>query len=177
MKRNPFNLILFFVFAALMVVGLPGWYNVLVHGHRNVGYGQIITWGLWVAFYIHLLAVCAGSYLFSSLYYVFGVERFKRPARAALWVSLVSILGGMLSIWFDMGHVERVWKIIFNPHFTSVLTITAWLYVIFFCLLVLQLFSTFEVLPKTSGKLPEPWASSACLSCFPFMGEKELYSV
>ena len=58
----------------LFVVGFAGWYDRLVHGHLNANYGSVVTWGLWVAAYIYLSGLSAGSFLISSLVYVFNLN-------------------------------------------------------------------------------------------------------
>src|SRR3989338_4554918 len=91
----------------MTVLGLPAIFGVLKGGHDVVNTTQHVPWGLWVAFYIFLLGLSAGSFLLSTLVYVFGVKRLEPVGPLALLQAILClILGGMLII-LDLGHPER----------------------------------------------------------------------
>src|SRR3990172_1946768 len=97
--------------------GLAGWYDRFAHGHVNANYGSIVTWGLWVASYIYFIGLSAGSFLISSLVYVFNVKRFEGIGRLAVFTALVTLLLALLSIVVDLGHMERAWHVVAYPNF------------------------------------------------------------
>lgn len=123
----------------LFAVGLIGWYDRLVHGHLNANYGSVVTWGLWVAVYIYFVGLSAGSFLISSLVYVFNVRRFEKIGRLALFTAVVTLLLALLAIWADIGHMFRAWHVIVYANFKSPMAWMIWLYSTYFLLLVVEL--------------------------------------
>ena len=125
--------------AALFAIGLIGWYQRFVFGHTRANYGSIVTWGLWVAAYIYFIGLSAGSFLISSLVYVFNSKRFESIGRLALFTAVVTLLLALLSIWADLGHMDRAWHVLVYPNFKSPMAWMIWLYMAYFALLVAEL--------------------------------------
>lgn len=123
----------------LFAVGFAGWYDRLTHGHVHANYGSIVTWGLWVAAYIYFIGLSAGSFLISSLVYVFDVRRFERIGRLAVFTAVVTLFLALLSIWADLGHMARAWHVIVYANFKSPMAWMIWLYSAYFLLLVAEL--------------------------------------
>jgi molybdopterin-containing oxidoreductase family membrane subunit len=122
----------------LFAVGLVGWFDRLLNGHQNANYGSLVTWGLWVAAYIYFIGLSAGSFLISSLVYVFNVKRFERVGRLAVFTALVTLFLALLSIWVDLGHMFRAWHVIAYANFKSPMAWMIWLYSAYFALLVVE---------------------------------------
>ncbi len=131
-------LIIGIIGAILFLIGLPGLVDRLSYGLLNVGYGSPIPWAMWVAVYIYFIGLSAGAFLLSSLVYVFGMRRFERIGRLALFTALACLLTALLFIWFDLGHMERFWEVFLHPNFTSLLTWIVWLYTIYLFLLLAE---------------------------------------
>lgn len=112
----------------LLLAGTFGLYDRLVYGHINANYGSIVTWGLWVAAYIYFIGLSAGAFLVSSLVYVFNIERYERIGRLAVFSALVTLFLALLSISFDLGHMERAWHVVIYPNFKSPMAWMIWLY-------------------------------------------------
>jgi molybdopterin-containing oxidoreductase family membrane subunit len=55
-------------------------------------------------------------------------------------VGLISLGAGMLQIWLDLGHMERIWKIFLQGNITSVMGQMVWGYSLFGLLLVVSLY-------------------------------------
>ncbi len=123
----------------LFVLGLFGWYDRLAHGHLNANYGSVVTWGLWVAAYIYFIGLSAGSFLISSLVYVFNMQRFERIGRLAVFTAVVTLFLALLSIWADLGHMTRAWHVIVYANFASPMAWMIWLYSAYFLLLLAEL--------------------------------------
>jgi molybdopterin-containing oxidoreductase family membrane subunit len=124
---------------ALFAAGLYGWYDRFVYGHLHANYGSVVPWGLWVASYIYFIGLSAGSFLISSLVYVFNVQRFERIGRLAVFTAVVTLLLALLSIWADLGHMFRAWHVLAYPNFQSPMAWMIWLYSAYFLLLVVEL--------------------------------------
>ena len=125
--------------AAFLVIGIFGWYDRLFNGHANVNYTSLVPWGLWVAAYIYFIGLSAGSFLISSLVYVFNVRRFEKIGRLALFSALVTLVLALLSIVADLGHMERAWEVLAFPNFRSPMAWMIWLYSTYFLLLLAEL--------------------------------------
>lgn len=123
----------------LFALGLIGWYDRLMNGHLNANYGSVVTWGLWVAVYIYFIGLSAGSFLISSLVYVFNVRRFEKIGRLALFSAVVTLLLALLAIWADIGHMSRAWHVIAYANFKSPMAWMIWLYSAYFLLVVVEL--------------------------------------
>jgi protein NrfD len=121
------------------VVGLVGWFDRLVYGHVHANYGSVVTWGLWVAAYIYFIGLSAGSFLISSLVYVFGMKRFERIGRLAVFSAIVTLFLALLSIWADLGHMERAWHVMVYANFKSPMAWMIWLYSAYFALLLAEM--------------------------------------
>lgn len=120
-------------------VGLIGLYQRLTMGHVAANYGSYIPWGLWVAAYIYFIGLSAGAFLLSALVYVFQIKLLKPIGKLALFTALVTLAGAMFSIWMDLGHPLRAWKLMLNTNFGSMMGWMAWLYTSYFVLLLVEL--------------------------------------
>lgn len=132
---------IFWSFGGLMLlVGFYGWAVRFIDGHTKANYGSIVTWGLWVAAYIYFIGLSAGSFLVSSLVYVFNFKKFERIGKLAVFTALVTLLMALLSIWADLGHMDRAWHVMIFPNFKSPMAWMIYLYSIYMLLLVVEIY-------------------------------------
>ncbi|KAB2903153.1 MAG: polysulfide reductase [Anaerolineae bacterium] len=127
-----------------VVLGLYGFYSRLFIGEREVNYGSFVTWGLWVAMYLFFAGVASGSYMVATLDYLFEIPLFKGVGKYALWGAMVTLPAALMSIGFDLGHMERIWKVYLNPNFSSLLAQMVWGYTIFGMVILLTLWMVFR---------------------------------
>jgi molybdopterin-containing oxidoreductase family membrane subunit len=135
MKRRLYYLLLI----VLSAVGLWGLVVRLAEGMAVTALTSYVAWGLWVSVYIYFIGLSAGSFLLSTLIYVFGMHQLEKVGRTALLTALFSLGAGLLFIWLDLGHLERFWEIFTRPRFTSLMTIESWLYLIYMLLILAEL--------------------------------------
>jgi molybdopterin-containing oxidoreductase family membrane subunit len=129
-----------FVWAVAFLLGLLGLWQRLTYGHHFAAYGSYVTWGLWVSAYIWLTGLSAGAFLLSSLVYVFHVKPLERLGRISLLTALITLLMALLSIWFDLGHMERFFYVFIRPNFQSMMAWMVWLYTAYTILLAAELY-------------------------------------
>lgn len=123
----------------LILIGSWAWIDRFLNADKNANYGSIVPWGLWVAAYIYFIGLSAGSFLVSSLVYVFNIKRFESIGRLALYSAVVTLLLALLSISADLGHPFRAWHVLVYPNFRSPMAWMIWLYSAYFILLMLEL--------------------------------------
>jgi len=130
---------LWLLWLAAAVVGTHGFLTRLVEGHRYANYGSYIIWGLWVAAYIYFIGLSAGSFLLSSMIYVFGVKKLEKIGRLALFTAIVTLCMALTSIWFDLGQMFRAWRIFASPNFGSMMAWMVWLYSYYTLVMLVEL--------------------------------------
>ncbi|MDE3102717.1 MAG: polysulfide reductase NrfD [Chloroflexota bacterium] len=130
------------LFAIWLLAAIAGGYAIaqrLLLGERLAAYSSYIPWGLWVSAYIFFIGLSAGAFLLSSLVYVFRLRQFERVGPLALFVAVVTLAMALLSILFDLGHMERFWEVYVRPQWHSMMAWMVWLYTAYFVLLVAEL--------------------------------------
>ncbi|MBI2237134.1 MAG: polysulfide reductase NrfD, partial [Actinobacteria bacterium] len=127
------------VMTILSVAGLAALGIRLAEGLKATALTSAVSWGLWVALYIYFIGLSAGSFLLSSMVYVFGMHRFERVGRVALLSAFFSLGGALVFIWIDLGHPWRFWHALVYPHFGSVMAIEIWLYLVYIALILVEL--------------------------------------
>jgi Ni/Fe-hydrogenase subunit HybB-like protein len=83
----------------------------------------VIPWSVLVVVYPYLTGLVAGAFTVSSLYQVFGMQRFKPVAHLALLTSLCCMLVVPAPLLLHLGHPERALNAIITPHTTSAFAI------------------------------------------------------
>lgn len=122
-----------------LLLGSYGFFSRLAYGERDVNYGSYVNWGLWVAMYLFFAGMAAGSYMVATLDYFFKVPAFKGTGKYALWGSISTLPFALMLIGFDLGHMERIWKVYLQPNFRSVMAQLVWSYSIFLVVALVSL--------------------------------------
>ncbi|MBI4431662.1 MAG: polysulfide reductase NrfD [Candidatus Omnitrophica bacterium] len=145
--KSRYGLMGWVLWGALLTLGLVGVWQRFTYGHHLANYGSFIPWGLWVAAYIYFVGLSAGAFLLSSLAYIFKVKALEAIGRLALVVATITLFMALLSIWFDIGHMERFWYVFTRPNFYSMMAWMIWMYTAYFLLLLAELGIAFWVAP------------------------------
>lgn len=135
---------IYILMALLAITGIVSIYVRFLEGMKVTNLTSSIPWGMWVVFYIYFVGLSAGSYLISTLPYVFGVKRLERIGPLAFLCAILALITGLTFIWIDLGHPFRFGRIIANFNYTSIL---AW-EVIFYSLYLLLLLVSFWFLKR-----------------------------
>lgn len=140
---------------ALAVAGSWALGTVLLGGHGPTNTTQHVPWGLWVALYAFLLGLSAGSFLLSTLVYVFGVRTLEPVGPLALLQAFGCLALGGLLIVADLGHPERMYRVLWNANPTSMMVWMALFYTVYIAIVLVELYLALRPrlveLAKTSG--------------------------
>jgi Ni/Fe-hydrogenase subunit HybB-like protein len=125
--------------ALLAVAGLAVLSYRLERGLGVTRLGSVVPWGLWVAFYIYFIGLSAGSFLLSTLIFVFRNKRLEPVGRLAVLQAFACLLTGLVFVLIDLGHPGRFWHVLVYPQWNSVLTWEIWFYNFYLVLLLAEL--------------------------------------
>jgi protein NrfD len=126
----PWRKALWVVFLASLALGSVGMAMRLLGGHLPAGYGSYVPWGLWVAIYTHGVGIAAGAFAVSTVGFLLRVEGFRTPRSLRLACVLVVAAFGpsLLIVGLDLGRMERAWRVLVTPSFTSMMAFNTWTY-------------------------------------------------
>jgi molybdopterin-containing oxidoreductase family membrane subunit len=150
-----------FWFVTGVVLSLTGIVAIVLrfyYGLQITNLTQNIPWGFWVAFYIYFIGLSAGSFLISTLIYVFRIEKFAPVGRLALIQALICMGMAMWLIIVDLGHPERIYNIIISWNPTSVLAWEAMFYGLYITIIIAEIYYAMKpdfYLRKHGKPMPE----------------------
>jgi Ni/Fe-hydrogenase subunit HybB-like protein len=120
----------------------------LFHAAPFTGYvypnETVIPWSLLIVVYPYLTGLVAGAFTVSSLYQVFGMQRFKPVAHFALLTSLCCMLIVPTPLLLHLGHPERAFNATITPHWTSAFAVFGYAASFYACLLMLETWFVFR---------------------------------
>ncbi len=95
-------------FAAFVIAGFIATWWVIEKGLWVTGMNNRVPWGLQIVMAIYYIGLSAGSLVISGLYGVFGKLEYKPFARIAVYLAMLFLIAGLLSILTDQGRMDRV---------------------------------------------------------------------
>ena len=98
----------------------------------------VVPWTVLIVVYPYLTGLVAGAFTISSLYQVFGMQRFKPVAHFALLTSLCCMLVVPLPLLLHLGHPERALNPMITPHTTSAFAVFGYAASFYIILLLLE---------------------------------------
>ncbi|MGZ5617203.1 MAG: NrfD/PsrC family molybdoenzyme membrane anchor subunit [Usitatibacter sp.] len=104
----------------------------------------VIPWSVLIVVYPYLTGLVAGAFTVSSLYQVFGMQRFKPVAHFALLTSLCFMLFVPTPLLLHLGHPERAFNSSITPHWTSAMAVFGYAAGFYLFLLVLETWFAFR---------------------------------
>lgn len=98
----------------------------------------VIPWTVLIVIYPYLTGLVAGAFTVSSLYQVFGMQRFKPVAHFALLASLCCMLIVPVPLLIHLGRPERAFNAMITPHTSSAFAVFGYAAAFYTILLVLE---------------------------------------
>ena len=139
-------MILWIIWIILLVGGAIGVVQRFTAGHMGAGYGSYVPWGLWIGLYFLGIGISGGSFIIGAVGYILGTAGFRRPEdlRTAIVLSLAALIPAFLGVGLDLGHTERLFKVLTSPTFTSMMAFNAWMYNVFVVVAIVSWLLTFS---------------------------------
>jgi Ni/Fe-hydrogenase subunit HybB-like protein len=163
LEGNSFEYRLMMItFAAFAIIGLIATFYIINKGLWVTGMYSRVPWGLQIVMAVYYIGLSAGSLVISGLYGVFGKLEYKPFARIAVYLAMLFLIAGLLSILTDQGRMDRVFVEPF-VHFNlqSMFSINPILYIghILICIVYLwALFTERRTTTKVIATLAFGWA-------------------
>ncbi|MHB1407226.1 MAG: NrfD/PsrC family molybdoenzyme membrane anchor subunit [Desulfitobacteriaceae bacterium] len=125
----------------LILTGVGFWAlgTRFIDGMSVTNLTSYFSWGLWVVFYIFFIGLSAGSFLLSTMIYVFRMHALERVGRLSLLSALFSLIAGLMFVLIDLGHPERFWHTLVYRNMSSVLEWEIHFYLLYILLVLGEL--------------------------------------
>lgn len=134
----------FYVWIGLLVVLIAVGANYFIErwalGLRSTALSNLTPWGQWVSFYIFFIGLSAGSFLISSLIYVFNFRQYERLGRYAVFMAAICMVTALLFVLPDIGRMDRFYFPLIYRGTSSWLWVEFNLYLAYIAILILELY-------------------------------------
>jgi molybdopterin-containing oxidoreductase family membrane subunit len=140
MERSPRLVVWIAILAALILLAAYALLASLVTSMEILEFSTKIPWATMISTYIFLVAIGSGLCIINALGSVFGMQRYEMMTKRMAFLSLTTILFGMLCIVMHLGHPERmpIYNAI-SPNFRSAISWMGLLYSIYMAVVVVEL--------------------------------------
>ena len=122
----------------------------------------VIPWTVLIVVYPYLTGLVAGAFTVSSLYHVFGMERFKPVGQFALLTALAFMIFVPMPLLLHLGNPQRAFNTMLTPHWTSAIAVFGFFAGFYVILLMLEIWFMFRPhfvrqAQRTSGLMGRLW--------------------
>ncbi|OFZ86294.1 MAG: hypothetical protein A2W21_05190 [Betaproteobacteria bacterium RBG_16_66_20] len=104
----------------------------------------VIPWTVLIVVYPYLTGLVAGAFTVSSLYHVFGMERFRPVGQFALLTALAFMIFVPLPLLLHLGNPQRAFNTMLTPHWTSAMAVFGLFASFYVILLILEIWFMFR---------------------------------
>lgn len=123
--------------------------------------GQVFLFWNWsVALYLFVAGVSAGAFAISALTYFIGEEKYQKITQVGAYIAPFPLLLGLLFLIYDLERPVLFWKLLVTFQVHSVMSLGAWLLLIFsflsFLYFYLWLPERFELMDLIK-RIPAKW--------------------
>jgi len=122
----------------------------------------VIAWSVMIVIYPYITGLVAGAFTVSSMYHVFGMERFKPVAQFALLTALCFMIFVPVPLLLHLGQPQRAFNAVLTPHWTSAMAAFGYFAAFYMVLLTLEVWFMFRPhfvrqAQQQTGPLGMPW--------------------
>ena len=104
---------------ALMGLGFGAWVYQFSNGLTVTGMNNVVSWGLYIIAFMYFVGLSAGGLIVVAGAQLMGTQQFRSLSRLAVVLSGAAIAVAALFILPDLGHPERVYRIVIGGQFYS----------------------------------------------------------
>ena len=90
--------------------------NLLYNVHHQEAFG------LWIALYFYLTGLSAGSFIISTMAYVFGMDKFKPLGKIGVVLATILLVMAPACLLLHAGKTLRFWHLLVYINFASPLS-------------------------------------------------------
>jgi Ni/Fe-hydrogenase subunit HybB-like protein len=119
-------------------------FEIATHSGTVYPNETIIPWTVLIVVYPYITGLVAGAFTVSSMYHVFGMQRFKPVAKFALLTALCFMIFVPTPLLLHLGHPERAMNAVLTPHWTSAMAAFGYFAGFYVILLVLEVWFMFR---------------------------------
>jgi molybdopterin-containing oxidoreductase family membrane subunit len=151
-ERSPGFALWISILCALILLGIYALLASFVFSMEILEFSIKIPWVMMISTYVFLVATGSGLCIINALGGVFGIHRYEMMSKRMAFLSLTTIVFGMLYIVLHLGHPERmpIYNAI-SPNFRSAISWMGALYSVYLVFVVIELYLL--ILPELSNKL------------------------
>ena len=151
-ERSPGFALWISILCALILLGIYALLASFVFSMEILEFSIKIPWVMMISTYVFLVATGSGLCIINALGGVFGMHRYEMMSKRMAFLSLTTIVFGMLYIVLHLGHPERmpIYNAI-SPNFRSAISWMGALYSVYLVFVVVELYLL--ILPELSNKL------------------------
>jgi len=142
MQNKNMSNILLFLGCLGMLGGVYGLYEAMIAGTGSTALNSATPWGLGVVTYLYFLGMSGGGLLIALLTLVLRKKQFENFSGIAAWTVLVTEICAGIAIASDLGHWERMYRVIISPNPASPM---AWMFFFFAAMLLIYLAKVFAL--------------------------------
>jgi molybdopterin-containing oxidoreductase family membrane subunit len=168
---------------ALILAGLGASWYMEHNGHTVTGMSNRIVWGTPHVFAVFLIVAASGVLNVASIASVFGRDLYKPLARLSGLLAVTLLAGGLAVLVLDLGRPDRLIVAMTHYNFKSIFAWNIFLYIGFFAVVALYLWTLFERrmngYSKRAGLLAFLWRlvlTTGTGSIFGFLVAREPYN-
>ena len=103
-----------------------------------------IEWDLLIVIYPFITGLVAGAFVVSSLYHVFGLNRFKPVAKLSLLTALAFLLVTPLPLIIHLGHPEKALEMLLRPNLVSAMSGFGYIWFMYLLLEITEVWLVFR---------------------------------
>ncbi|HYA47328.1 MAG TPA: NrfD/PsrC family molybdoenzyme membrane anchor subunit [Burkholderiales bacterium] len=119
-------------------------FHIATHSGTVYPNETVIPWTVLIVVYPYVTGLVAGAFTVSSMYHVFGMQRFKPVAKFALLTALCFMIFVPTPLLLHLGHPERALNAVLTPHWTSAMAAFGYFAGFYVILLVLEVWFMFR---------------------------------
>jgi molybdopterin-containing oxidoreductase family membrane subunit len=129
---------------SMLIIGLVGAFALQIYGEDVVGANDFVPWGLLIVLYLVFALASVGVTFLASLWYIFGITKYKAAAKHALPMGIILVLMAFVAIGLELGKPFKLYWIVLNPNIQSAIWWMGFIYTIYLGFRIMALYAQYK---------------------------------